>query len=73
MQPPDCLKGWTRSSRYSWRDGNYSVSVAKADRIVWDAWVGMTTRTSVAEQIDGGLASADEAVAACRRHAEGRA
>lgn len=40
------------------------------DRIVWDCWLGLTTKTDMPEQVDGGLATALDAVNACRRHAK---
>ena len=75
MQTPRCLARWNVTSAYSWKHPGreYHVSYAMVgDRIAWDAWFGSTTRTTVAELIDGGLESAEAAVDACKRHAEGQ-
>lgn len=75
MQPPDCLKHWLVTSPTSFKHPRreYHVSFAIVPRgTVWDAWAGSTSFTKVAEQVAGGLGSAAEAVAACRKHSEGR-
>jgi hypothetical protein len=43
------------------------------DKTLWDSWHGQTTKTSMPEQVDGGLTSALDAVIACRRHASAAA
>jgi hypothetical protein len=43
------------------------------DKTLWDCWWGVTTKTAMPEQVDGGLATALDAVIACRRHASAAA
>lgn len=71
MQTPECLKHWDRVGRYAWKhpDREYRVSYAICgDRIVWDCWLGQTTKAAMPLQVDGGLETAADAVKACRRH-----
>lgn len=72
MQTPDCLRKWTRIVPVAWKHPTreYRVSYAICgDKVLWDAWFGVTTKTAMPEQVDGGLATALDAVNACKRHA----
>jgi hypothetical protein len=72
MRTPDCLARWTRTCEWSWKHPSreYRVSYAVCgNRILWDAWLGTTTKTAMPEQVEGGLPEAIDAVIACRQHA----